>query len=55
MLFRSLELFREGAISFDQARPLGELTVRWSGAEEGEVTVADDYDAAAPDQGTDDE
>ncbi len=50
-----LELFREGAISFDQARPLGELTVRWSGAEEGEVTVADDYDAAAPDQGTDDE
>ncbi len=39
-----LELFREGAISFDQARPLGELTVRWSGSEEGEIAVADDYD-----------
>ena len=26
-----LELFREGAVAFDQVTPLGELTVRWTG------------------------
>ena len=26
-----LELFREGAVGFDQVTPLGELTVRWTG------------------------
>lgn len=26
-----LELFREGAVGFDQVSPLGELTVRWTG------------------------
>lgn len=45
-----LELFREGAITFDQAQPLGELTVRWSGSEEGDVVVADDYDATDENQ-----
>jgi segregation and condensation protein A len=39
-----LELFREGAVAFDQVTPLGELTVRWTGAEEGEVAVSDDFD-----------
>lgn len=39
-----LELFREGAVSFDQASALGELTIRWTGSEAGEVAVADDYD-----------
>lgn len=39
-----LELFREGAVGFDQVEPLGELTVRWTGAEEGEVEVSDDFD-----------
>ena len=29
-----LELFREGAVGFDQVSPLGELTVRWTGGEE---------------------
>ncbi|UJP39034.1 segregation and condensation protein A [Cellulomonas palmilytica] len=45
-----LELFREGAVGFDQVSPLGELTVRWTGAAEGEVTVSDDFDQddAAP-------
>ncbi|MEJ7796001.1 MAG: segregation/condensation protein A [Nocardioides sp.] len=28
-----LELFREGAVAFDQISPLGELTVRWTGGE----------------------
>ncbi|WP_199721534.1 segregation and condensation protein A [Cellulomonas rhizosphaerae] len=39
-----LELFREGAVAFDQVTPLGELNVRWTGAEDGEVEVSDDFD-----------
>nr|WP_246036808.1 ScpA family protein [Cellulomonas telluris] len=42
-----LELFREGAVAFDQVAPLGELTVRWTGSAEGDVTVSDDFDRAA--------
>jgi len=42
-----LELFREGAIAFDQVTPLGELTVRWTGSEDGDVQISDDYDDAA--------
>ena len=34
-----LELFREGAVSFDQVTALGELTVRWTGDEESDVDV----------------
>jgi segregation and condensation protein A len=43
-----LELFREGAVAFDQMRPLGELTVRWTGAEDGEVSITDEFDGAPP-------
>lgn len=39
-----LELFREGAVAFDQVVPLGELTVRWTGSDEGEIAVSDDFD-----------
>jgi segregation and condensation protein A len=39
-----LELFREGAVSFDQMSPLGELTVRWTGAEDGDVEITDEFD-----------
>jgi len=39
-----LELFREGAVAFDQVDPLGELTVRWTGTDDGEIEVVDDYD-----------
>ena len=39
-----LELFREGAVSFDQVTPLGELTVRWTGAEDGDIEVTDEFD-----------
>ncbi|WP_139983554.1 segregation and condensation protein A [Nocardioides litoris] len=35
-----LELFREGAVAFEQARALGELTVRWTGDEEAAQAVA---------------
>ena len=39
-----LELFRDGSVTFDQVSPLGELTIRWTGADEGEVTVTDEFD-----------
>jgi segregation and condensation protein A len=39
-----LELFREGAVGFDQVTPLGELTIRWTGAEEGGVEIDDEFD-----------
>ena len=43
-----LELFREGAVGFDQVTPLGELTVRWTGSEDGEFTITDEFDGAPP-------
>jgi segregation and condensation protein A len=45
-----LELFREGAVSFDQMTPLGELSVRWTGAEEGEIEIHDEFDGAPPEE-----
>jgi segregation and condensation protein A len=39
-----LELFRETAIAFEQAEALGELTVRWTGADDGEIEVSDEFD-----------
>jgi segregation and condensation protein A len=42
-----LELFREGAVTFEQAGALAELTVRWSGPERGDVRVAEDDDVRA--------
>ena len=50
-----LELFREGAVGFDQVSPLGELTVRWTGNDdaddEGWVdhVIDDEFDGAPPD------
>lgn len=39
-----LELFREGVLAFDQVTPLGELTVRWTGGEDQEVEITDEFD-----------
>ncbi len=39
-----LELFRDGFIGFDQAEALGELTVRWTGSEEGDIEVDGEFD-----------
>ena len=39
-----LELFREAAVTFDQVTPLGELTIRWTGSDEGEIDVCDEFD-----------
>jgi segregation and condensation protein A len=42
-----LELFREGAVAFEQVTPLGELSVRWTGADDGEIDVVDEYEMSA--------
>ncbi len=41
-----LELFREGAVGFDQVTPLGELTVRWTGSDDADVEdlVTDEFE-----------
>jgi segregation and condensation protein A len=39
-----LELFKEGAIAFDQPEALGALTVRWTGSDAGEVDVSEEFD-----------
>lgn len=39
-----LELFRDAQVAFDQAEALGELTVRWTGTDEGEIDVSDEFD-----------
>lgn len=41
-----LELFREGVVGFEQASPLGELTVRWTGADDTEIEITDEFDGA---------
>ena len=38
-----LELYREGAVAFDQVTPLGELHIRWTGSSDGVVEV-EEYD-----------
>ena len=42
-----LELFREGAVAFEQVTALGELTIRWTGTEAGELDISDEFDAPA--------
>jgi segregation and condensation protein A len=43
-----LELFREGVVSFDQMTPLGELSIRWTGDDETEIEIDDEFDGAPP-------
>jgi segregation and condensation protein A len=40
-----LELYRESAVAFEQLTPLGELTIRWTGADSGIVDISDEFDA----------
>jgi len=42
-----LELFREEAVAFEQLTALGELTIRWTGTETGELDISDEFDAPA--------
>ena len=49
-----LELFREGAVAFDQVTPLGELTVRWTAEDEADFEIGDEFDGDdAADTGAD--
>ncbi|WP_307802167.1 segregation and condensation protein A [Actinomadura violacea] len=41
-----LELYRERAVTFEQLEPLGELHVTWTGTDEGDVAVGDDYEGS---------
>jgi segregation and condensation protein A len=48
-----LELFREGAVAFDQMTPLGELTVRWTGEDEAgsldiDELIQDEFEGQPP-------
>jgi segregation and condensation protein A len=45
-----LELFREGAVAFDQMSALGELTVRWSGTDEEDFEIDEFEGAPVPDE-----
>ena len=49
-----LELFREGAVAFDQVSPLGELSVRWTGGDD-DIIITEEFDgtpeqASAPEE-----
>jgi segregation and condensation protein A len=39
-----LELFHKSVVIFDQTEALGELMVQWTGREDGEVGVSDEFD-----------
>ena len=39
-----LELYREQVVAFEQITPLGDLTIRWTGPDDAEVDVTDEFD-----------
>ncbi|GLW63283.1 segregation/condensation protein A [Actinomadura rubrobrunea] len=41
-----LELYREKAVAFEQAEPLGELHITWTGTDDGDIDVGDDYEGS---------
>ena len=43
-----LELFRDGSVTFEQASPLAELTIRWTGRDDGEIDVRTEFDELDP-------
>jgi segregation and condensation protein A len=47
-----LELYREKAVSFEQEEPLAALQVVWTGSDDGDIAVDDDYDERTPGDGT---
>ncbi len=47
-----LELFREGAVAFEQMQALGELTVRWTGADDDDIELTDEFTGAPPEEST---
>ena len=51
-----LELFREGVVGFEQASPLGDLHLRWTGTddEDVDIDVGDEFDGGPPAEPDDD-
>jgi segregation and condensation protein A len=49
-----LELFKEAAIAFEQAEALGELDIRWTGTEAGDIAIDDEFDETDETDETDD-
>lgn len=51
-----LELYRDAMVAFEQITPLGDLTIRWTGPDEGEITIVDEFEgtpvteASVPDE-----
>ncbi|MCD0450721.1 segregation/condensation protein A [Actinocorallia sp. API 0066] len=41
-----LSLYREQAVAFEQLEPLGELHVIWTGSEEGDIVLHDEFEGA---------
>ena len=39
-----LELYREQVVTFEQITPLGDLTIRWTGPEDADIVVTDEFD-----------
>ena len=39
-----LELYREQVVAFEQLTPLGDLTIRWTGDDEADIEVTDEFD-----------
>jgi segregation and condensation protein A len=51
-----LELFREGVVAFEQASPLGDLHLRWTGGEDDvDIDVGDEFDGGSPHDDTADD
>jgi segregation and condensation protein A len=50
-----LDLYRAGAVMFDQVSPLGELHIRWTGADDGEIGVTDEFDTQQPEAADDEQ
>jgi segregation and condensation protein A len=46
-----LELFHESVVVFDQSEALGDLMVRWTGQDDGEIGVSDEFDESPEDAG----
>ncbi|MDX6745028.1 segregation and condensation protein A [Actinocorallia sp. A-T 12471] len=46
-----LTLYREQAVAFEQIEPLGELHVAWTGSEEGEIRLRDEFEGTPPGEG----
>jgi segregation and condensation protein A len=44
-----LELFREQAVVFEQPEPLADLVIRWTGTDDQQLTISDEFDVP-PDQ-----